>query len=839
MTHSHDFRFRAFATLAALAALTLCAALRAAEAAPTPAYPPEPQVPSYSEAHNTWEQNLTAEQYLAWKADAIAAEKQRRSGTPLDMERGSKLPDSASGYDRRTDATRNMLDDAALASLEKNKAAYGPSLKQSFEPYLGGPVFITTDSWLNGFHVLFEDSFRELETRNASQLRDNLELLLASARALNADKFHNENLNFPPDRYAVALRNTQLLLGPAILLMGGSPELFDSPLRDEISAQAEKIRRADSTGLPAWLAPADATLAALDYRRCKPVGFYAGDETLAAYFRAVRWLQMVPLRGSRIAEMDTAMLIGLAGGGYSMRGDDPGVIFQRIARLIGPPDDPSPFDLIKLLDTTFPRPFSNFDFSKPNTYEISRLPRNLIDSGYYQINSDLRRKTPMRDSLTNLVVRMIPASRAPDSILFQRLMDKGIAPSGLAVAAMLHSSFAAEKLSPPAREIAENARENLWQSEKEPYRSFRRTENGLQIYDYYLRTLEALFLPPESGSPPFMQNEFWKAKSCQTALAGWAQLLHTFTLQKKNAANYLGLVMVPPGFVEPNPEFFARAGGMVDKTIAALDTGKCFQPIALLEAEKLRGAVKSLERVQADFAPTDTLETFRVKMSEKMRGADFVLWIEHLIDKHASPQTKTALHSTAPEKFREAFAQFITALKSAADACEKSSDYKNEYDSEDLRNRWETLRSLTHKLEALAHKQLRAQPWTFEEENFLKTYGERLALVMGYWGNSWLTPKDDAPRWAEAARDPQRDTALAVAVGRPRTLYVLYPWNGLEILCQGSVMQYYEYETTPAATPLTDTEWLHLLDTPAAPALPAWQRDYAPPPAPPQKRLKD
>jgi hypothetical protein len=77
---------------------------------------------------------------------------------------------------------------------------------------------------------------------------------------------------------------------------------------------------------------------------------------------------------------------------------------------------------------------------------------------------------------------------------------------------------------------------------------------------------------------------------------------------------------------------------------------------------------------------------------------------------------------------------------------------------------------------------------------------------LNYLGNSWLNPRDDAPRWVEVARNPQRDTALAVATGRPRYLYVLNPWNDMEILCQGSVMQYYEYDAKN--TPLTDTEWL-------------------------------
>ena len=84
---------------------------------------------------------------------------------------------------------------------------------------------------------------------------------------------------------------------------------------------------------------------------------------------------------------------------------------------------------------------------------------------------------------------------------------------------------------------------------------------------------------------------------------------------------------------------------------------------------------------------------------------------------------------------------------------------------------------------------------------------------------------------AEVSGLPENGKFLAAGVGRPREFYVLYPWNGLEVLCVGSVMQYYEYETSER---LTDDAWRALLDSPAAPPLPAWFQPYAPPPAAPR-----
>ncbi len=91
---------------------------------------------------------------------------------------------------------------------------------------------------------------------------------------------------------------------------------------------------------------------------------------------------------------------------------------------------------------------------------------------------------------------------------------------------------------------------------------------------------------------------------------------------------------------------------------------------------------------------------------------------------------------------------------------------------------------------------------------------------MGYFGNAY-TPRDDAPRWVEIVRDPRRNDSLAAATGRPRALYVLYPWQGLEVLCEGAVIPYYEYR---APMILTDAEWRERLNRPDAPRPPEWTR---------------
>ena len=134
---------------------------------------------------------------------------------------------------------------------------------------------------------------------------------------------------------------------------------------------------------------------------------------------------------------------------------------------------------------------------------------------------------------------------------------------------------------------------------------------------------------------------------------------------------------------------------------------------------------------------------------------------------------------------------------------------------------WPSLIDLAEKLEMLARKQLRADAFTDEDDKFLVAYGDRLAELFGYrsHGGSW--PSDNAMKVVDVFHCNARHNyqLLHVAIGRPRALYVLYPWQGGEYICRGAVLPYYEFL---ADEPLTDAEWRARLDSSQRPPLPGW-----------------
>jgi len=131
---------------------------------------------------------------------------------------------------------------------------------------------------------------------------------------------------------------------------------------------------------------------------------------------------------------------------------------------------------------------------------------------------------------------------------------------------------------------------------------------------------------------------------------------------------------------------------------------------------------------------------------------------------------------------------------------------------------WKNLGKLCQRLETLAHKQLRGVAFSNRDHQFLKSYGKELAAIMLYGGNSYLTPRDDAPRIVSVYTHLQKGH-LHVGIGRAQAFYVLYPVKGTEVLCRGAVLPYYEF---PHPQRLDDGGWKKLLDSGDRPRPPAW-----------------
>jgi hypothetical protein len=89
------------------------------------------------------------------------------------------------------------------------------------------------------------------------------------------------------------------------------------------------------------------------------------------------------------------------------------------------------------------------------------------------------------------------------------------------------------------------------------------------LYWSWLYAFQPLIAPKDNRYPPFMQTQAWARKELQTALASWTELKHDTILYAKQVMAEMGgggPETIPHGYVEPNPEAYARLLALAQMT---------------------------------------------------------------------------------------------------------------------------------------------------------------------------------------------------------------------------------------------------------------------------------
>jgi hypothetical protein len=96
------------------------------------------------------------------------------------------------------------------------------------------------------------------------------------------------------------------------------------------------------------------------------------------------------------------------------------------------------------------------------------------------------------------------------------------------------------------------------------------------IYWAWLYALQPLIAPKGPSYPSFMQTQAWTDKSLQTALGSWTELKHDTILYAKQVMAELGgggpEEPPPHGYVEPDPEAYARLLALAQMTYDGLQS---------------------------------------------------------------------------------------------------------------------------------------------------------------------------------------------------------------------------------------------------------------------------
>ena len=404
------------------------------------------------------------------------------------------------------------------------------------------PPFITADSVLAKYHDLLLRTMMGRDLQFAKLVREDLKRGWEKLA-----KIAEEKPEADPAVCAAALRRARIVCGTARSLLDPAWHADVPELEKEIAAEAKRVTDAVAAAKPAWLGPPEPKFVSLDYAGCKPVGRWAENEKSGSYFRAIRFLQMVPFRLSRQDELFSACYLLWAI--TDAKGDSGLNTLARFDSSIGPlafgfvrhalfvkSEEASPLHATLSEQLTYV-PYREFEYP--------HLINNLIAS----------RAMSKADMDTRFAVPIA----FPDSVLMQRAMDqqsdRDSLPDPLLVAGWLGDAkamAAVRKLLPvpsddfPARKLVQP-----------PPHAIERTET---LIDVYYNALQTLMSGPEQGAPEFMSTDAWRLKTRQTVLASWAKTRNTFALEAEYGVGFGGGPPSYPGFVEPVPEFYQRLG---------------------------------------------------------------------------------------------------------------------------------------------------------------------------------------------------------------------------------------------------------------------------------------
>ena len=425
---------------------------------------------------------------------------------------------------------------------------------------LGQPFFRTTDEAYHALHLLFDDMLKALERQG---LRPQMLNLITATR--------DQVSSYAAEAAGTSIESDVEL---AEAYLDVAVHLFDSsspPGPEEVAAQVAQIMdaggRAKSVLFPDFED---------DYGAYRPVGHYAGDPELEAYFRGMTWLGRVhfPLASADDPSFEPSRLplivtlaLRQADAGRQPASNVWGEVHRLLDFLIGPTDDLGPLEYAALMDTVYGAEAGLLDLADDDLWQTflastSDLPAPQINSTFVDWTAELEVEKGWR----LMGQRFTMDSNIFQNLIFDKVEERSDGqrrdfPTGLDVMAVFGSQAAMDELVRRGETAYPNYEENL-QTLKDAAGAQPESEWLARAYSAWLYSFLPVVAEKSEAFPDFMRTEAWGLKDMNAALGSWAELKHDTVLYVKMAEGAGGggppTSAPAPSYVEPNPEAFYR-----------------------------------------------------------------------------------------------------------------------------------------------------------------------------------------------------------------------------------------------------------------------------------------
>jgi hypothetical protein len=474
------------------------------------------------------------------------------------------------------------LSDAARALLSKNGFVVLPPQPGQFREfyqiyeshrYDQSNIFITTDSIYHIYHLLFDKMLRDLERDYFIADINSLTSTMLAASYQQYQSLRGSPLEEP------ALRNAAFFGVAAQLL--GLTDAIPPEASNLVTAEVTLINAAGGPSVsPIWDRPDLAPDMKLieDYSQYKPRGHYTRSEELKKYFRGMMWYGRLTFRLTDAFETRRALLLTqVLRSATAADGTSAVTLWENIydptVFIVGKADDLGYHEYGTLMDFVFganAAPQALTDEAKFAQFmaQTKNLPPPQINSMWVWIWQDKEQVTKG--------FRFMGQRFTLDEYVFGQLIWRKVGtdrdPRGLPKGLDFFAAMGSAEADTILNEMGETHYENYltqMAKVKGEVAALGQDSWTQNLYWSWLYALQPIIAVKDSRYPAFMRTQAWARKDLQTALGSWTELKHDTILYAKQVMAEMGgggAEQPPHGYVEPNPEAYARLLALAQMT---------------------------------------------------------------------------------------------------------------------------------------------------------------------------------------------------------------------------------------------------------------------------------
>ena len=445
--------------------------------------------------------------------------------------------------------------------------------------YTNFPNFVTTDLFLQIYHLYFDCLLRDVEQQ---KLHDVVLRLCQRGQQLSAN---NEWLK------------TYFDVGYA--LISGQMGAEGTVAEEVKKSTAYKADMSEYLGYKEIPFP---------YQLFRPRGHYTRNDTLKTYFHAMMWLQTVPFGTDVPSQLQNAIILAdLVGSDAQMR-QLYHQLFEPMTWLFGTPDNITIMQVYDLMNACHTPTFRWEKGRKASQLLKDKKAMAQLRSEIESLAQQQTRIKPKFEFTSPYKINLLPQRYMPDGEVLQEMVDydshptKRALPKGLDVMASMGVASAERILLDELKEAQQ------WDGFVAALTKMKQRMKEIDwqqtISNRWMDAVKTLH-ETSDGYPYFMLTPEWQKKDLNAALASWAELKHDAILYAKQPFGAECGGGGPPepvvtGYVEPNVKFWQKAISLLDATADVLERHHLTTEKGKRATQRLREEAQFLLRVSQE-----------------------------------------------------------------------------------------------------------------------------------------------------------------------------------------------------------------------------------------------